>query len=770
MGLMRPIFVLRRWLLPFVLSLLAGCGASSSSTGPTAPKQVSVPNVAGETQAAASTALTNAGLVSGTATTQSNSTVPSGDVISENPSAGMLVNAGSAINLVVSLGPAQVVVPNVVGETQAAAAAALTSVGLVLGTVTTQPSSTVPSGNVISQSPAAGTQVKAGSAVNLVVSSGAGQVAVPNVVGDTQAAATTSITSAGLVLGTVTTQPSSNVASGNVISQTPAAATRVNGGSAVNLVISSGLAQVAVPNVVGETQAAATTALTTAGLVLGTVTPQSSSTVPSGSVISENPAAGTDVNSGSAVSLVVSTGPVPLSAANLNLIFVVSGDLAYQAPGDVNPQTANLTNQGLNRSLLMATYLRQNVLGSANVTSIYALEPMTHLQTASNYPDMAALETIQQFALLNHITISSDANGGTPLPGNSFPLNASYAPAPVTPPGGVAKPQIACPSCQGIDFTDQRGDNETLVKDIVAANVPGFYVFSAPWETTSALLTNINNSYSYGLAVPAGYAGPDYIYVISIAPSGSASLLTYNSDLNPPSTYPTLSSPPAIGNACTATPFNIAVTGGVGGAVIPAGVNTNETLYIIRHAEAHPYPNWDDGNYICAGQWRALDLPNALRGKISPQQVYASDPAQAFSGSVSASGESDWSYVRPALTVEPYAIANNLPYKLAASFDFQAENPPHLATQASDFFFTGGEFSTQTVLLSWEHAHIPTTVSALLASYYPNGGAPTAPDWPEGDYDTIWTVTLDAKGNVKVNNNMCEGIVSASLPATCPAF
>ena len=356
------------------------------------------------------------------------------------------------------------------------------------------------------------------------------------------------------------------------------------------------------------------------------------------------------------------------------------------------------------------------------------------------------------------------------MPGNSFPLNASYAPAPVTPPSGVATPLIACPSCQGIDFNDQEGDNETLVKDIITANAPGFYVFSAPWETTSALLTNINNSYSYGLAVPASYAGPNYIYAISIAPSGSASLLTYNSDLNPPSTYPALPSPPSLGNACTATPFNIAVTGGVGGAVIPAGVNTNETLYIIRHAEAHPEPNWDDGNYICAGQWRALDLPNALRGKISPQQVYSIDPAQAFPGSVSASGESDWSYVRPALTVEPYAIANNLPYNLAASFELQAQNPPQLATQASDFFFTGGEFSTQTVLLAWEHAHIPTTVSALLASYYPNGGAPTAPDWPEDDYDTIWTVTLDAKGNVTVNNNMCEGIVSASLPATCPAF
>jgi subtilase family serine protease len=55
--------------------------------------------------------------------------------------------------------------------------------------------------------------------------------------------------------------------------------------------------QVAVPNVVGETQADATTAITGAGLVVGTVTTASSSTVASGDVISESPSAGTGVNS-----------------------------------------------------------------------------------------------------------------------------------------------------------------------------------------------------------------------------------------------------------------------------------------------------------------------------------------------------------------------------------------------------------------------------------------------------------------------------------------
>jgi hypothetical protein len=383
---------------------------------------------------------------------------------------------------------------------------------------------------------------------------------------------------------------------------------------------------------------------------------------------------------------------------------------------------------------------------------------------------MAALETIQQFALLNHISLTSS---GTPLEANSFPLNASYAPAPVPLPSGVATPLLACPGCQGLDFNDQDGDNETLVNGIITAGAPGFYVFSAPWEVTSALIAKINQSHSYNLTPPTNYAGPDSIYAISVA-SGNASLLTFNSNLSPSSTYPTLPSPVSVGNACTAAPFNITVTGGVGGAVIPAHVNISETLYIIRHVEAHPQSSWDDGNYVCAGQWRALALPNALpialQGKISPQLVYSIDPAQAISGSTSASGNSTWSYVRPALTVEPYAIANNLPYYLAADFELGAQNPPDPATQASDFFFTGGKFSNQAALLAWEHAHIPTTVNALLASYYPNGGAPTAPTWASDDYDSIWTVTLDSKGNLTVNNNLCEGIVSASLPASCPAF
>jgi hypothetical protein len=462
--------------------------------------------------------------------------------------------------------------------------------------------------------------------------------------------------------------------------------------------------------------------------------------------------------------------PPALSSANVNLIFVTGEDLAYKASGDVNPQTANLTNQGLYRSLQMGTFLEQSVLGGKNVTAIAALEPMTHLQTPGNFPDMASLEMIEPFALLNNITVSSNASGGDSLAGNSFPMNVSYALSPVTPPSGVATPLLVCPDCQGLDFNDQDGDNEALVDGIVSANAPGFYVFSAPWEVVSELLGNVNRSHSYNLNIPTVYAGPNAVYAVSITPTGSASFVTYNSSLNPPSAYPALPLAVPLGNSCSATTFSINVSGGTGGAVIPAGINTNETVYIIRHAEAHPESYWDDGNLVCAGQWRALDLPNALRGKISPQVVYSLDPAQAISGSVSASGRSDWSYVRPALTIEPYAVANNLPFYLAAGIELSAEDPPEPAKEVSDFFFTGGRFSSQNVLLSWEHAHIPTTLQALLSSYYPNGGAPAAPNWASDDYDSIWTVALDGNGNLTVNNNLCEGIVSANLPAACPAF
>jgi hypothetical protein len=96
-----------------------------------------------------------------------------------------------------------------------------------------------------------------------------------------------------------------------------------------------------------------------------------------------------------------------------------------------------------------------------------------------------------------------------------------------------------------------------------------------------------------------------------------------------------------------------------------------------------------------------------------------------------------------------------------------AQSAPQLSIAASNFFFTSGKFSNHTLLVGWEHDHIPTTVNALLTSFH---GEQLAPDWPDDDYDTIWTVTLDGDGNLSVDNTQCEGMKSKTMPKTCPQF
>ena len=139
-----------------------------------APVSVTVPNVVMLTQTAAQTSITSAGLTPGAVTSANSATVPAGLVISQSPAAGSSVAAGTAVALVVSLGPApvSVPVPNVVGLTQTDAQTAITNAGLTVGAVTTSSSTTVPAGQVISQNPAAGASVATGTAVALVISSG----------------------------------------------------------------------------------------------------------------------------------------------------------------------------------------------------------------------------------------------------------------------------------------------------------------------------------------------------------------------------------------------------------------------------------------------------------------------------------------------------------------------------------------------------------------------------------------------------------------------
>jgi beta-lactam-binding protein with PASTA domain len=158
----------------------AGNTATSASVVVTVANATTVPNLVGLTSVPAQGAIAAAGLTVGTITAV-NSPAPDGQVISQSPASGSIVPLNTAVAFTLSLGPALVTVPSVVGMVQATAQSTITGVGLTVGAVTSANSATVAAGKVISQNPVAGNSVPLSSAVALVVSTGPATTGVPAV-------------------------------------------------------------------------------------------------------------------------------------------------------------------------------------------------------------------------------------------------------------------------------------------------------------------------------------------------------------------------------------------------------------------------------------------------------------------------------------------------------------------------------------------------------------------------------------------------------------
>jgi eukaryotic-like serine/threonine-protein kinase len=142
-----------------------------------------------------------------------------------------------------------------------------------------------------------------------------GQVTVPNFVGQTLPAAQTLATQNGLVLDSAATAPASATEAGKVLAQDPAPGAKIDKGGTVKLTIAVGPATVAVPDIVGKTEIQAFNLLITGRLQPGTKTEAFDPIVPAGSVISQNPAAGVQVNEQTPISYVLSKGPEPSASA-----------------------------------------------------------------------------------------------------------------------------------------------------------------------------------------------------------------------------------------------------------------------------------------------------------------------------------------------------------------------------------------------------------------------------------------------------------------------
>jgi serine/threonine-protein kinase len=134
-----------------------------------------VPDVALMTSNQAASTLGQAGLaVAPTVQRQCSNSVPTGNVVKTDPVAGTPVAAGTAIKLITSSGVCQVIVPNVVGDTQSTANSALTAQGLVAAFTTADTTLCTPAqnGQVVSQSAPGGSSVPYNSTIDLAVCQG----------------------------------------------------------------------------------------------------------------------------------------------------------------------------------------------------------------------------------------------------------------------------------------------------------------------------------------------------------------------------------------------------------------------------------------------------------------------------------------------------------------------------------------------------------------------------------------------------------------------
>ena len=200
------------------------------------PGSAALPAVEGLTTAEALRNLRAAGFKP-TTRSQSSATIAHGHVIGTDPPTGTVTQLGSSVVVLVSSGPAQLRVPEVVGEPQKGAEGSLANAGLTVGPITTVSSTSQSPGSVISQSPPAGASVPAGSPVSLTIAQAPTEIPVPNVVGNNETQAAAALGGAGFVPRTATATVTDPAKVGVVLNQSPGAGQTARKGATVTLTV-----------------------------------------------------------------------------------------------------------------------------------------------------------------------------------------------------------------------------------------------------------------------------------------------------------------------------------------------------------------------------------------------------------------------------------------------------------------------------------------------------------------------------------------------------
>ena len=308
------------WLFALVLVVAALVGGTAwyFSTGPGA--HVAIPDLSGQTPAAAASRLEKLGLTVASPNGQAYSPdITTGLVVQTTPKAGSAVVRDGSVTLLLSQGPKPLPVPTLAGLTEDAARQQIKTAHFTYDSKdsTKQFDPRVTKGTVIAAFGAGGVDLSTVSVygdrqpVRLVVSAGA----LPDVAGMSVDAATAALAKVDLTAKPGAQTYSDTVASGSVISIDQPAGTVIHPGGTVSLILSQGPEPVPVPEIGGQNWTQAKAALTAAGLNFkfnNQKSQQIANTLPNScTVISVSPGAGTTVPKGTAVTvtLAVQNGP-----------------------------------------------------------------------------------------------------------------------------------------------------------------------------------------------------------------------------------------------------------------------------------------------------------------------------------------------------------------------------------------------------------------------------------------------------------------------------
>ncbi|HUR87380.1 MAG TPA: Stk1 family PASTA domain-containing Ser/Thr kinase [Solirubrobacteraceae bacterium] len=223
----------------------------------------------------------------------------------------LLVLGGVATAALISA-PTTVPVPNVVGSSISVATQRLQNDGFEVAYV--RDNSDKPRNTVIGQDPTGGSTADEGATVSLTISDGRALAAVPDVAGSGKRAARKTLIEAGFLVDEVPTA-SDLVRKDRVIGTQPPGRSQAEQGTVVQLLVSTGPEQVAVPDVRGKSQEDARAALEQAGFKV-TVKQQESDAEDPGTVLSQQPAGG-QASRGSGVTITVATEPKQITVPSV---------------------------------------------------------------------------------------------------------------------------------------------------------------------------------------------------------------------------------------------------------------------------------------------------------------------------------------------------------------------------------------------------------------------------------------------------------------------